>query len=138
MTHVHDFRTVPAAIEDGEWTERCRLCGATRDPVRARRSRSNRRRGNDWERALALELGGRRIGQYGEPSDVLTPLFAVQAKVGGSFSERYWRWLSAIPRSGGRIPVLIVGDAPGPGYRRRAVVIMELGDWRDLHGEVLP
>ena len=108
------------------------------DPARSRRGRSNRRRGNDFERSLAAELAGRRIGQYGGPSDVLTPLFAVQCKVGGSFSERYWRWLSAIPRSGGRIPVLIVGDAPGPGYRRRALVIMELGDWRDLHGEVLP
>ena len=51
------------------------------DPVRSRRGRSNRRRGNDWERSLAAELAGRRIGQYGGPSDVLTPLFAVQAKV---------------------------------------------------------
>ena len=93
---------------------------------------------HDWERALAAELAGQRIGQYGGPSDVLTPLFAVQSKVGGSFSERYWRWLSAIPRSAGRIPILIVGDAPGPGYRRRALVIMELGDWRDLHGEIAP
>ena len=63
------------------------------DPVRSRRGRSNRRRGNDWERSLASELGGRRVGQYGEPADVLTPLLAIQAKVGGSFSERYWRWL---------------------------------------------
>ena len=105
------------------------------DPVRSRRGRSNRRRGNDWERALATELGGRRIGQYGEPADVLTPLLAIQAKCGRAFSERYWRWLSAIPRTGGRIPVLVVGDAPGPGHRRRAIVIMELGDWRDLHGD---
>ncbi len=66
---------------------------------------------------------------------MLTPLLAVQAKCGGAFSERYWRWLSAIPRSGGRIPVLIVGDAPGPGHRRRAFVVLELGDFRDLHGE---
>lgn len=105
------------------------------DPVRARRGRSNRRRGNDWERSLATELGGRRVGQYGEPTDVLTPLLAVQAKVGASFSERYWRWLQAIPRTGERIPVLIVGDAPGPGHRRRAFVVIELGDFRDLHGE---
>jgi hypothetical protein len=106
------------------------------DPARCRGGGSARGRSNDGEGRLADELAGRRIGQYGGPSDVLTPLFAVQRKVGGAFSERYWRWLSAIPRSGGRIPVLIVGDAPGPGYRRRALVIMELGDWRDLHGEV--
>ncbi len=57
------------------------------------------------------------------------------AKCGRAFSERYWRWLSAIPRTGDRIPVLVVGDAPGPGHRRRAFVVIELGDWRDLHGE---
>ena len=67
---------------------------------------------------------------------MLTPLFAIQAKVGGAISERHWRWLMAIPRAGGRIPVLIVGDAPAPGCRRRAVAIVELGDWRDLHGDV--
>ena len=106
------------------------------DPERSRRGRSNRRRGNDFERALAAELAGRRVGQYGEPADVVTPLFAVQAKVGGCFSERYWRWLSALPRSGGRTPILIVGDAPGPGFRRRAVVVMDLADFRDLHGEL--
>jgi hypothetical protein len=43
--------------------------------------------------------------------------------------------MNAIPRTGGRIPVLIVGDAPGPGHRRRAFVVLELGDFRDLHGE---
>jgi len=41
-----------------------------------------------------------------------------------------------VPRIGGRIPILIVGDAPGPGFRRRAVVLMDLADFRDLHGEV--
>ena len=105
------------------------------DPVRSRRGRANRRRGNDWERSLASELGGRRIGQYGEPADVLTPLLAVQAKC----RRRLQRALLALalghPPPGGRIPVLIVGDAPGPGHRRRALVVMELGDFRDLHGE---
>jgi hypothetical protein len=106
------------------------------DPERSRRGRSNRRRGNDFERALAVELAGRRVGQFGQATDVLTPLFAVQAKVGGCFSERYWRWLAALPRTGGRVPILIVGDAPGPGFRRRAVVVMDLADFRDLHGEL--
>jgi hypothetical protein len=109
---------------------------ASPDLERQRRGRSNRRRGNDFERSLATGLGGRRIGQYGQPADVLTPLFAVQCKVGGAFSERYWRWLSAIPRGDGRVPVLVVGDAPGPGRRRRAVVVIELGDFRDLHGDL--
>ncbi|CAN5654751.1 hypothetical protein BH23CHL7_BH23CHL7_20460 [soil metagenome] len=106
------------------------------DPERSRRGRSNRRRGNDWERTLAAQLGGRRVGQYGDPADVLTPLLAVQAKCGLAYPERLDRWLRAIPRTGGRLPVLIVGDAPGPGYRRRALIVMDLGDFRDLHGEV--
>jgi hypothetical protein len=105
------------------------------DTDRSRRGRANRRRGNDWERSLAAELGGRRVGQYGDPADVLTPLLAVQAKCGRAFSERYWGWLSAIPRTGDRVPVLIVGDAPGPGHRRRAFVVIELGDFRDPHWE---
>ena len=106
------------------------------DPVRSRRGRSNRRRGNDFERTLATELGGRRVGQYGEPADVLTSLLAVQAKVGASFSERYWRWLSAIPRTGVCAPRssswVMRRDH---GHRRRAFVVIELGDFRDLHGE---
>jgi hypothetical protein len=44
--------------------------------------------------------------------------------------------LSSIPRPEGRAPILIVGDEPGPGHPRRALVVMELGDWHDLHGEV--
>jgi hypothetical protein len=28
-----------------------------------------------------------------------------------------------------------VTDTPGPGKKRRAVVILDLDDWRDLHGE---
>lgn len=106
------------------------------DPDRSRRGRTSRRRGNDFERSLAGGLGGRRIGHLGGPTDVLTPLFSIQAKVGGCFSERYWRWLAAIPRADGRVPVLIVGDVPGPGRRRRAVVVLDLEDWRDLHGEL--
>jgi hypothetical protein len=32
-------------------------------------------------------------------------------------------------------PILVVADAPGPGHKRRAMVILELSDWRALHGE---
>jgi hypothetical protein len=28
---------------------------------------------------------------------------------------------------------LVVTDAPGPGHRRRAMVILDLDDWADLH-----
>ena len=105
------------------------------DPVRSRRGRTNRRRGNDFERSLATELGGRRIGQYGEPADVLTPLLASRPSAAAPSASATGAGSSAIPRTGGRIPVLVVGDAPGPGHRRRAFVVIELGDFRDLHGE---
>ena len=88
LSRWHTAPEGPAAVRDA-------AVGSI--PVRSRRGRSNRRRGNDWERSLASELGGRRVGQYGEPADVLTPLLAVQAKVGASFSERYWRWLYGHP-----------------------------------------
>jgi hypothetical protein len=104
------------------------------DPVRSRRGRANRRRGNDFERSLAAELGGRRIGQYGDPADVLTPLFVVQAKVRKAFPYWMTRELDRLPRADGRIPLLVVSDSPGPGRRRRSVVVVDLRDWVDLHG----
>ena len=62
-------------------------------------------------------------------------MFAYESKSGGSFHERLWRWLKGIPTTGGRTPVLIVTDAPGPGHRARSVVIVDFDDWKDLHGE---
>jgi hypothetical protein len=62
-------------------------------------------------------------------------MFAAQVKSGGSFSERYWAWLKAVPVTADQTPILVVADAPGPGHKRRAMVILELSDWRALHGE---
>jgi hypothetical protein len=115
--------------------ETCMSCGHAFDPVVKRRGRNNRSRGNAIERAVGKELGLRRVGQYGGPDDLSGSMFAAQVKSGGSFSERYWAWLKAVPVTADQTPILVVADAPGPGHKRRAMVILELSDWRALHGE---
>lgn len=115
-------------------SDRCIRCGRVRDEAATRRGRNNRARGNAIEREVGRALGLRRVGQYGGPDDLTSPLFAAQVKSGGSFSERYWSWLRAVPTSAGQTPLLVVTDAPGPGRKRRAIVVLDLEDWRELHG----
>lgn len=112
----------------------CERCDAVRDLARSRRGKNNRSRGNAIEREVAAKLGLRRVGQYGGADDVRGALFAGQVKSGLSFPERLWTWLKAVPVDAGQTPILIVTDAPGPGNRRRAVVVVELSDWISLHG----
>jgi hypothetical protein len=50
-----------------------------------------------------------------------------------AFSERLWSWLKAVPVNAGQTALLVVTDAPGPGHRRRAMVILDIGDWEQLH-----
>lgn len=111
----------------------CARCGVIQQPERVRRGRLNRSRGNAIEREIGKRLGLRRVGQYGGPDDLSGDLFAAQVKSGGAFSERFWSWLKAVPVNAGQTPLLVVTDAPGPGHRRRAVVILDLDDWEALH-----
>jgi hypothetical protein len=113
----------------------CTSCGKVRDDAATRRGKNNRSRGNAIERAVGKELGLRRVGQYGGPDDLSGLAFAAQVKSGGAFSERYWSWLKAVPVTANQTPILVVTDAPGPGHKRRALVVLELSDWRALHGE---
>jgi hypothetical protein len=112
----------------------CQLCGKVQDPVVSRRGRNNRSRGNAIEREVGKQLGLRRVGQYGGPEDLSGDLFAAQVKSGGAFSERVWSWLKAVPVNAGQTPLLVITDAPGPGHKRRAVVVVEINDWIALHG----
>lgn len=108
--------------------------------TRARRGKSARRRGNDWERTLAARLGGQRVGQYGGSTDVVgwDGHLIVQAKVGGSFSERYWDWLVKLTPKADQLRALIVADSPGQGGRRRAMVVMVLEEFEEWHGRIEP
>ena len=114
----------------------CALCGIVRDPAASRRGRTSLRAGKDAERAIAKAYPeGKRTGQFGGPDDVTVgDLFVIQSKAGGWFSERVWAELAKLPRSGGRIPTLIVSDRPGPGHRTRRYVVRMIDDDLDLHG----
>jgi hypothetical protein len=101
----------------------------------SRRGRTALRAGKDAERRIAKEYGGARVGQYGGQEDVMTDLFTIQSKAGGWFSNRYWLELQKLPRTGGRIPTLIVSDRPGTGQgKTRQMVIRLMEDDLDLHG----
>lgn len=114
--------------------QQCVRCGAHWDAIAARRGRLNRSRGNAIEREIAARLGLARVGQYGGPDDIRGALFAGQVKSGGAFPERAWRWLKAVPVDAGQVAILVLATAPGPGAKRRGVVIIDLDDWADLHG----
>ena len=112
----------------------CLRCGKVKDEQRSRKGKSARRRGNDYERDLAQMLGGTKVGHHGGPDDVRAGMFTVQSKVRKAFPSWMTDELAKLPRTDGRIPVLVVADAPGPGHRRRAIAVVTLDDWRDLHG----
>lgn len=117
-----------------EWTE-CLRCGKQKDPAVSRRGRLNKNRGNAIEREIGKKLGMSRTGQFGGKDDLSSPLFKAQVKSGGYFSERQWGWLKSVPVQAGQTALLIIADTPGPGKPRRAMVLLDLDDWRDLHGE---
>ena len=120
-----------------EEREECDLCHLLKSDYEARvkRGRTSLRAGKDGERAIAKAYGGERVGQYGGASDVVVgELFSVQSKVGW-FSERFYTELQKLPRTGGRIPTLIVADRPGPGRKTRRLVVRLMEDDIALHGE---
>jgi hypothetical protein len=122
----------------GMLARRCNLCGAPMEPDTIRRGRNNRSRGNAIEREIARKLGLKRVGMYGGPDDIgsASQPFIGQVKSGKSFPERLYRWLKALPSNANQTPILVMTDAPGPGIRRRALVIVTLEDWIALHGPI--
>lgn len=117
----------------GTWT--CQRCGAVRDEQKARRGKTSRARGNAYEREVAAKLGGRRVGQYGDQVDVDVPGYMrVQTKNGGAYPKLIDRWLRAIPVEAGLLRAVVLGDAPGPGTRRRSLIVMDLDEFAAWHG----
>jgi hypothetical protein len=115
----------------------CARCHKLKDEAGSRRGLNNRRRGNAIERDVAKQLGLRRVGHFGGPEDVGTaadPFMASVKSGNGYFSERYWAQLKRLPVKGQQTAILVVTDAPGPGHKRRAYVVLELSDWIALHG----
>jgi len=117
----------------------CEHCGTEgrqkhdRTCPKAKRGRSARSRGNAYEREVAHKLGLERVGQFGGPEDVRGDWLNLQCKNGGAFPERIWRWLQALPADQ-RLRGVVIGDAPGPGTKRRNVIVLDLDDFADWFG----
>jgi hypothetical protein len=128
----HDWRFIMARS-----VMECVRCGRPKDEDVSRRGRTNRSRGNSIERQVGKQLGLKRVGQFGGATDlgVSADPFAVSVKSGnGYFSERYWDQLKRQPIAAGQTALLVVTDAPGPGHKRRAIVVLDIADWLALHG----
>jgi hypothetical protein len=111
----------------------CNKCGTFVPKFRSQMGKRSRTRGNAQERRIASDTGGKRVGHHGGKEDVVAGLYSIQSK-SGAFPERPWKYLQEIPRDGGRIPVVVLMDAPGPGVKRRGVVVMQYEDWLDASG----
>ena len=119
----------------GDSAFECLRCGNVTYEAQMKMGRRNRQRGNSIERELGKKLGMARTGQFGGKDDLSNALFKAQVKSGGYFSERQWAWLKTVPVQAGQTALLVIADTPGPGKRRRAMVMLDLEDWRELHGE---
>jgi hypothetical protein len=103
---------------------------------RSSRGKRARQRGNAFEREVAAKLNGRRTGMYGGKDDVQAGVFVVQCKVGLSYPERLDKWLRELKPKAGELAVLVVGDSPGAGSRRRALAIVDFDDFVAWFGRV--
>lgn len=112
----------------------CKFCRAVKDEARSLRGKRNRNRGNAIEREVAAQLGLKRVGQFGSPTDVEGDYLVVQVKSGNGFPERTWKWLHAMTANANQTRAVVITDAPGPGHRRRALICLTLEDWVALHG----
>lgn len=119
------------APEDGYM---CGKCGAYVPQSRSLRGKRANKAGRRQSWETAKDMGGTNHEVEGVKYDVLTEMYAVQSKRGTAFPERLWKWLQEIPRHEGRIPVLVIRDAPGPGIKRRGVVIQSYEDFIDTTG----
>lgn len=115
----------------------CDTCGIPKDEAKSRMGRKVVLRSKNEERRLAKFYKGRRTGHHGGPDDVQTELTNIQSKAGtGWWSKRYWDELSKLPRTGGRVPALIVSNGE-PGHLVRRMVVLDERDFRAMFGDLL-
>jgi hypothetical protein len=115
--------------------EQCANCNRLRERETSRRGRTARNRGNAFEREVAAKLGGRRVGQYGDKTDVDVPgWLRVQCKVGSAYPERLDGWLRSIPAEAGILRAVVLGDAPGSSGKRRTLIVLDFDDFADWYG----
>ncbi len=102
---------------------------------RSSRGKRARQRGNSFEREVATRLNGKRTGMYGGKNDVEAGSFVIQCKVGLSYPERLDKWLRDLNPKADQLAVLVVGDSPGTGTRRRALAIIDFDDFVQWYGK---
>lgn len=102
---------------------------------RSSRGKRARQRGNSFERLIAARLNGTRTGMYGGKNDVEAGHFVIQCKVGLSYPERLDKWLRELNPKADQLAVLVVGDSPGPGTKRRALAIIDFDDFVAHYGK---
>lgn len=102
---------------------------------RASRGKRARQRGNAFEREVASKLNGKRTGMYGGKNDVEAGHFVIQCKVGLSYPERLDKWLRELNPKADQLGILVVGDSPGAGVKRRALAIIDFDDFISWYGK---
>lgn len=102
-------------------------------------SRKGRASPGNQDRAMSIVadlMAGSSQRAAARRHGVATPY--VQGIATGRKNRRAWagylgRELDYLPRTGGRTPLLVVIETPGPGKKARALVVMDESDWIDLH-----
>ena len=102
---------------------------------RAIRGKRARQRGNAFEREVASKLNGKRTGMFGGKNDVEAGHFVIQCKVGLSYPERLDKWLRELNPKADQLGILVVGDSPGAGVKRRALVVIDFDDFIAWYGK---
>ena len=102
---------------------------------RASRGKRARQRGNAFEREVASKLNGKRTGMFGGKNDVEAGHFVIQCKVGLSYPERLDKWLRELAPKADQLGILVVGDSPGAGVKRRALVVIDFDDFIAGYGK---
>ena len=102
---------------------------------RSSRGKRARQRGNSFEREVAARLNGKRTGMFGGKNDVEAGYFVIQCKVGLSYPERLDKWLRELNPKADQLAVLVVGDSPGAGTRRRALAVIDFDDFVQHYGK---
>jgi hypothetical protein len=118
---------------------RCVRCGKAKDEARSRRGKNARSRGNALERWVNQLLGITNRGKYGGPEDGgdSADWISVQTKSGAYFPRTIDRWLRQVPQRAGQMRGVVLVETPGPGIKRRALLVVDLyeaaeqwgGDW---------
>lgn len=117
----------------------CSGCGHRFDELAARRGRNSRYRGKRLER-VAMREAGIHTGNANKADDgqSVDGMFAYQVKSRATSLFPGWQSIELDKlrvAHAGKVPVLTVIEAPGPGRKPRKLAVLEWRDWLDLHGD---